>query len=306
MSQTWRIVVRQGALGDFILSLPLLRALARQNAPVCLITRRAYLPLLPPGCRCERWLDCDSASVASILAGDAPPDQLAECFQGAEAYLFLARDSQLEAVLRRYGVRNVTWLNPRPTAPPHVAVRFLREAGLPVPADLLEQPLWPAPDPASASTPGRRCLWVHPGSGSARKNWPAAFFAKFAAAWQQDHGEEVLVSFGEADEVVRPTMLQALAALGVRYQFRTGMSLAELKDRLSGEAALFVGNDSGVSHLAAALGVPSLVFFRATDPAVWRPLGHCLALLPQDILALTPSCREMASCHLPLSTPSAR
>ncbi len=51
-----------------------------------------------------------------------------------------------------------------------------------------------------------------------------------------------------------------------------GLELAEAGAVLS-ECALYVGNDSGITHLAAGLGVPTVAVFGPTDPAVWRPLG---------------------------------
>jgi len=291
MTESWRVWMRTGALGDFLLSLPLLRAISRQGAPICLITRRAYLPLLAPGCRYDRFFDCDSAGVAALFAGDAVQDDLAECLTAAELYLFLCADSRLERALRRCGVRHITWLHPRPTAAPHVSCRFLEGAGYPAPARLVEEPLWPGPTGGSPYRSGR-FLWIHPGSGSYAKNWPPGCFAGLAAAWQQLHDEKVVVSFGEADTELRQPVADALTRQRVRWEPRTDMTLAELKDRLAAETALYIGNDSGVSHLAAAVGIPSIVLFRTTDPTIWRPLGHCLPLLPADLAAACPATME--------------
>jgi len=61
-----------------------------------------------------------------------------------------------------------------------------------------------------------------------------------------------------------------------------GLSLPHLAALLS-QCCFYVGNDSGVSHLAAALGVPTATIFGPTDPAIWKPLGrHVAAIQPAN------------------------
>jgi ADP-heptose:LPS heptosyltransferase len=52
---------------------------------------------------------------------------------------------------------------------------------------------------------------------------------------------------------------------------------------MTAQAGCFVGNDSGVSHLAAALGIPTTVFFISTDPRIWRPLGRNVTVIDRRI-----------------------
>jgi len=56
------------------------------------------------------------------------------------------------------------------------------------------------------------------------------------------------------------------------------------------EAALYIGNDSGLTHLAAATGCPTIALFGASDPAVWRPLGDHVRVIVSEV-----SC---GPCHL--------
>ena len=88
----------------------------------------------------------------------------------------------------------------------------------------------------------RTILALHPYSGSEKKNWPLARF-------------------------------QALAQLhGFDWCHDKFADLGELADWLAG-VRLFVGNDSGITHLAAAVGTPTLALFGPTDPAIWAPRG---------------------------------
>ena len=195
----WILFLRAGALGDFILSLPLLRALAATRRPVCLVTRGAYAALLPPDCRVERTLDVDGPAARGLftatapLAADAASRTSPPPMTGAHLYAFMRPDEELAAHWRRLDVADVTWLDPRPRQPPHAAARFLMDAGLPVPDQLLTTPLWP-PSPRGTD------LWIHAGSGSPAKNAPPAVFAEFAEHWLAGRrGAGIVLSFGEAD-----------------------------------------------------------------------------------------------------------
>ena len=62
-------------------------------------------------------------------------------------------------------------------------------------------------------------------------------------------------------------------------QFLSGLSLSAFKTSLEEEAGSYLGNDSGPSHLAAMLGIPTEVLFISTNPEVWKPLGPRVKLL---------------------------
>src|SRR5581483_5412551 len=119
---------------------------------------------------------------------------------------------------------------------------------------------------------GSRVAALHPGSGAPRKNWPAERFAGLAgrligAGWC------VRAIQGPADGEAVNAMLESLAP-SLRSEIRVVIpnDIDDLAATLA-TAGVFVGNDSGVSHVAAALGVPTVAIFGATDPAVWAPRG---------------------------------
>jgi hypothetical protein len=109
-------------------------------------------------------------------------------------------------------------------------------------------------------------LLVHPGAGSAAKCWPAEGFARVITTLAARARMNVCVHVGPADAAAAAA-LQARVGAGVVWLREP--TLPALAGVLAG-AALYVGNDSGVSHLAAALGVPCVVLFdeRHLD---WRP-----------------------------------
>lgn len=112
---------------------------------------------------------------------------------------------------------------------------------------------------------GPRFLAIHPGSGSTRKNWPPERFGHVAEAIGA--GRPWLLVEGPADEPA----VRALAGVGGAVLAK-GLPLRVLGALLS-QAGVYLGNDSGVSHLAAAWGAPTVALFGPTDPALWSPIG---------------------------------
>lgn len=102
---------------------------------------------------------------------------------------------------------------------------------------------------------------LHPYSGGARKNWPLEHFRTLAS-----HFGNVAWTCGPEEELPG----------AVRFA-----DLAELGRWISG-ARLFIGNDSGITHLAAAVGTPTLAVFGPTDPAIWCPAGPHVRWTPFD------------------------
>ena len=102
---------------------------------------------------------------------------------------------------------------------------------------------------------------VHPGSGSPLKNWPLDRWVELCAWLTGELGAELLIVSGEAEPP------EVLAGFG---QSARNLPLPALTTGL-GRCQFFVGHDSGISHLAAACSVPSVLLFGPTDPAMWAP-----------------------------------
>jgi hypothetical protein len=107
-----------------------------------------------------------------------------------------------------------------------------------------------------------RDVIIHAGSGG-DKNWPMNRFAMIADALTQQGRRVIWVKGPAEDDLQLPAGAVALDPL----------SLTELAGILA-SARLYIGNDSGISHLAAAAGCPTVAVFGPTDPGVWKPLGN--------------------------------
>jgi ADP-heptose:LPS heptosyltransferase len=101
---------------------------------------------------------------------------------------------------------------------------------------------------------------VHPVAATAEKTWPAARFIAVARHLRDEHGLDPVFVGGPQDDLSPFSEFETLA----------GAPLHQTKALLSC-ASLFVGNDSGPAHMAAAYGVPAVVIFGPSDPVVWAP-----------------------------------
>jgi ADP-heptose:LPS heptosyltransferase len=125
---------------------------------------------------------------------------------------------------------------------------------------------------------------IHPGSGSASKNWPVERWLELIPRLDPP----ILIVLGEAElrtwnESLRSRLCAAGGIRGAQnnllrenkdggLRFAVDLPLPELAAVLAG-CRQFIGHDSGVSHLAASVGTPSVLLFGPTDPAMWAPPG---------------------------------
>jgi ADP-heptose:LPS heptosyltransferase len=130
----------------------------------------------------------------------------------------------------------------------------------------------------------RPFLALHPGSGGSPKRWSREGFLRIAERWRE-RVAEVVVILGPAE-----------AAESEWWRGRGSPTLDDLDlvglGTLLGECALYLGNDSGVSHLAGTLGAPGVALFGPTDPRLWRPLSRSVSAVR---LAPWSSCGEPAA-----------
>jgi heptosyltransferase-2 len=116
---------------------------------------------------------------------------------------------------------------------------------------------------------------LHPGSGSETKNWPVENWIKLGDVLLAK-GNRLIIIAGEADANRTQKLRTAWDAKPV--QFAENLPLPHLAALL--EHMLFVGHDSGISHLAAAAGARCVLLFGWTDPAIWAPTNQNVTVLP--------------------------
>ncbi len=273
------LVVRGGALGDFILTLPVLAAL-RVHFPGCSIELMAYPQygeLAVEAGYVDRLHPIESRALAGFFAARGKLDTgLAAVFERVEivvSYLFDPDTIFQTNVLRCMQGQFLAG----PHRPNDLARRHATEVLLSPLERLAIFEANPVPRLAvgrsgSAEESGvRGCVAFHPGSGSERKNWSESSWGELLEGFVERREERLLLVGGEAEG----ERLERLAAQLPRERVVVARSLGlvEISRLLSGCKA-FLGHDSGVTHLAAAVGLPSLVLWGPTVEEVWRPRGE--------------------------------
>ncbi|TVR53863.1 MAG: hypothetical protein EA425_02960 [Puniceicoccaceae bacterium] len=272
------VVFRGGALGDLILTFPLLRRLARETGRgVDLVApaRHRALAALAPDC-IHHWWDLDHPALAPLFAGQpshepafnrllasastvvsflsTPGDPLAELLSGLG--LTLTPPASGHRPDRRH-----FHLPPRPATGEPAAAFILHGV---FPGERFEPVNFRRPAPLTPAETGPPPVIIHPGSGSRTKNWSLANWLELRGRLPLPRVHWLL---GPAENALAPRLSAALPPGDTLQQ---PANTQELTDRLA-SARAFLGHDSGVSHLAAALGLPCFLLFGPTDPAVWAP-----------------------------------
>lgn len=263
-------------MGDFILTLPAL-ALLREAFPAARIEILGYRHIveIAVGRHYAHAARCiESGPLAGFFnpRSDLDPE-LVEYFAGFDqvvSYLF-DPDEFFAGNLRRAGVRNLILGSPKIGDHAHAAIQLA--APLERLALFLESPaarIFPSPaDHEAALEPlgGQAPVALHPGSGSPKKNWPLDRWLALAEGFLAN-GHPLLVIGGESDAPQLSEVRRRFVGRDVRILDH--VPLPVLGATLAG-CRLFLGHDSGISHLAAAAGAPSVLLFGPTDPSVWAP-----------------------------------
>jgi ADP-heptose:LPS heptosyltransferase len=290
------LVIRAGALGDCLLMLPTLAAL-RERFPQACIDVMGY-PLRWAWVLGRGLVDevhtIDRAGMHLLFGEGAEVPAPLKTFLGTYDVILSYRPDpeQIFATnLRRLGVRLVPSQSPFPPPPPpkiHVAdfaLRLVAELGASPSSAVprlqltagelaLAQPFFRAHD----VDPWReRIVVVHPGSGGEAKRWPMRSFAALAEALAAQGRVRLVIVVGYAEQAVAaeflPRIRRAKPLVAEHWPLIPTASLIA-------HAAVFIGNDSGLTHLAAALGRPTVAIFGPTDPEIWGPRGEHVTIVP--------------------------
>ena len=280
------LVIRGGAIGDFILTLPAL-GLLREAFPGAHLELLGYrhIVALAEG---RHYADAArSIEYGAMAAFFVPGSELAAdlveyfgSFQQVISYLY-DPSGFFESNLRRAGVKNFLSAYAKIDDTAHAAQQLAR------PLDRLALYLeshaaivhLSAEDRAAAALSlaesDRPLIALHPGSGSPRKNWPVErWLALGRALLDRTPPPRLLLVGGEADGPQLATLTSAWSDAVVARDLPLPALAAHLE-----RCALFLGHDSGISHLAAAVGTPCVLLFGPTDPAIWAPANAQVRVL---------------------------
>jgi ADP-heptose:LPS heptosyltransferase len=269
------LIFHQGALGDFIVTFPILQALKTVYSRIDGICRTSFGHLAVDLGVLDAFHPLESARFATLYTENVDP-RVGKLVSAYGTVLLFSFSKFIEKSARKIDGPRVCRILPWPHEPQkiHITEFLVRQIlGRVLQADAacrqFLQTLAALEGGARRRPgPGARVI-ISPGAGGVRKRWPLAGFLKVAAE---------------------------LTSLGLRPQILLGPAENDLAEALSGgpqpvapilatrtfgdligaleSAGYYIGNDSGVSHLAAFLGLSTLVVFGPSDPDRWRPFGR--------------------------------
>jgi heptosyltransferase-3 len=282
------LVIRGGAIGDFILTLPTLKALrdARPQAHIEILGYKHIAVLAENRFYAQAMHSIEYAALARFFARNSKlPAEMADYFASFDLILSYLYDPDriFETNLRRCGVQNLV------RGPARIAenaghaarqlARPIEQLGINV-VDFAER-IFPSIEDRKfareflASVP-QPIIAIHPGSGSHKKNWPLEnWIGLFSAGSRFADLERLLVISGEADKAQTDQLEQEWKNRDVR--FARNLPLPRLAAVL--ERSIFIGHDSGISHLAAAAGANCILLFGPTNSDVWAPRNDNVQIL---------------------------
>jgi heptosyltransferase III len=272
------LIYHTGGLGDFITTIPALRfwKARHENEHLVLLGKVSVGIFAQEIGLIDGMLDVDGARIAPLFSEhiSSATEEILSPFQSA--ILFAAPNSPLIDIIRRSGIPSICLQPPFPAAQDKIHITDYHLSLFTAPDLLGPAGRIPCVNPSETSLKKSLALIpkhlsfvaIHPGSGSRKKNWPFKRFLSLAD-YLRKKGTPVVWILGPAEEdfyvpsgdiLVSNRPLSLCAALLARCR-------------------AFVGNDSGMAHLAAAVGCPSIVLFGPSDPMVWSPRGKNVSII---------------------------
>ncbi|MBI5633356.1 MAG: glycosyltransferase family 9 protein [Nitrospirae bacterium] len=279
-----------GALGDTLLSLPCISIIRESASHIHMAGRRDVVCFLKEAGIADEVSSADRGLYCSLYTGSLD-EALASFLSGFDmSFIFTVNaESQLVRNVRSVipGAQAILTIPPE-TNPEHAAQFRARQCGngegaaqrnitIRVPdkekiwaADLLRR--------QGCLFPGCRLIMVHPGSGGRKKCWPLEDYALLIRLVMSDPLLFCLVLSGPAEDAETVRALEQLAVSDKRIVHLHDAPLIRIA-ALFERAGCYIGNDSGVSHLAGIMKCRGMVLFGPTDPGIWKPTGNSLEVL---------------------------
>jgi heptosyltransferase-2 len=273
------LVIRGGAIGDFVLTLPAIKLLRDTwpHARLEILGYKHIIALAENRGYADATRSIEYGPLASFFAKDAElPAELIDYFGSFHlivSYLF-DPDGIFEANLRRCGKMHIVIGPAKLGMHEHAALQLARPlTTVGVMADIAPPKLFPSEsDHAEAALllppAAKRLIAIHPGSGSATKNWPVANWIALGERLLRAGDVQLVVIGGEADASQIAQLRDGWPSPRATYVIDQPLPIVAA---VIARCDAFIGHDSGISHIAAAVGANSILLFGSTDPRVWAP-----------------------------------
>lgn len=287
MSEKKLLIIHQGALGDFVMTFPMLIGFRKTHSQIDAICQKKLGELVRKLKLVDTHYALESATFAPLYSDH--PDQVevktATLLKSYERIALFSFSRKLQENIERIAGPKVLRIPPRPPVGEKIHVsRFLYRHL--VKAGLLKEGE-PASRPSSAfkrilpqqcrREPKSAPVLIHPGSGSRKKNWPLKNFILLEKMLRKDDLRTEFI-LGPADVYLRESLMTPPAPGPTIHITDDLLQVFSLTTKACG----FIGNDSGLSHLAAFIGLPTVAVFGPSDPVRWEPVGRAVVVVTSD------------------------
>jgi ADP-heptose:LPS heptosyltransferase len=280
------LIIRPGAIGDALLTFPVLKALGEHyaGAHITLVSDAQVLPLALAFDVAEQAFDFQDIQWSELFsAAGIRTLTMRDLLEQTDLAICWLRDPGgiIEHNLRTAGVKRFIIAPGRPPEGErsHIVDYLARTVGLTSVGARFIAPSSLQAANFTSKDMTNECVAIHPGSGAAQKCWPTSHFAAvIERLWQENRS--VLLFAGPADTGRVRDLLRYLSSPPFPEMFKVLINapLLEVAHHLQ-QCRCYIGNDSGITHLAAMLGVPTIAIFGPTDPLVWRPPGPSVKVI---------------------------
>lgn len=275
------LIFHQGALGDLIVTLNTLSSLKNSRIRFDICCRPAFMPLLKHLNPVGRVYDVEQREFARLFSGK-PSEHLELFFSSYQYIVLFSYSSLLSHTIGQIAKCPVFQIPPRPDPDERVPVAVYLARHL---AEIFPGTTDGSKLPHAVSALRHKGLsnevLIHPGSGSLRKNWPLENFVQLCRYFRKA-GYQPRWIIGPAEKF----MLAALKENNIADEDIYGdLNLVDVVMKLD-TATGFVGNDSGLTHLAAYTGHNVIAVFGPSDPERWRPVGPGVITVTPEMACL--------------------
>ena len=294
------LVIHQGALGDVILSFPAILALKQQkNACISLLCNHQIGKMAHELMVVDAHFSIESARFCSLFSKAISHD-MKYFIDHYETVLYIGFSDEIADQVRQNHRWQTCQITPRPPAEEetHVAVHIMRQLQ---DKGLLGKIKMRAPSscqPAVKQIQNQRqerLLLIHPGAGSKRKRWSLKNFVEVADAITRMNSREAVFVIGPAESDLLPIVKNQVEG---RFRVRQFEDLTEVMAFMKA-ANCFIGNDSGLTHLSAFMGVPTVAIFGPSSPNRWAPIGPATKVLRGKVDCAACFEVEKRNCEVP-------
>ena len=274
LSENRLLIIHQGALGDFVVTFPILKALRTTIPRIDGICRSSFGHLAVDLGVFDASYPLELARFASLYADPIDP-KVVTLMSTYRSILLFTFSELLEKSVKKINGPQVFRILPWPAMSQknHITEFLARQVRN---SNLLgkeahrrfSRALFHLKGDASRKRRSGARAIISPGAGSVKKRWPLERFMMVAAELKK-RGLQPSILLGPAEVDLEAVLQHSPQSQPQVVKTRTFQELITVLE----SAVLYIGNDSGVSHLAAFLSVPTLVIFGPSNPDQWRPFG---------------------------------